>query len=344
MPAVPCPAQNTSSAVAVSTSVGFRQLEVEDYIRAVEELRPDIAISIADIITAEAASTKRIEKSADRSHAWLRDTVGAYDNDVTAASAIFASIPPIKKEQMSFYLNDLCEEFKSQISGLAIHDPATVSVLPKELSHLPRFCLSEPLSPHAILDALSLGVDIMTVPFIPTFSEHGVAFSFSFTGSKRLSHQPLGYDLWSMDHTTDLSPLYPSCICYACTQHHRAYIHHLLHAKEMLAWTLISIHNYAMMDAFFDDVRASIARNTFEEDVDAFTRSYSTTMPEKTGEGPRVRGYQTKSVGGEPKKNPKAYGRLDDAVQKLAEAKSGIATPAGDASELEEHGFAQKTD
>jgi len=183
MPAIHCPAHNTASAIAISTSVGFRQLEVEDYIRAVGELRPDIAISIADVITAETASVKRIEKSADRSHAWLRDTLGAYDGDVTAPSTTFASIPPIEKEQMPFYLKDLCEDFKSHISGLAIFDPATVTAIPKELSHLPRFCLSEPLSPHAILDALSLGVDIMTIPFITTFSEHGIALSFSFIGS-----------------------------------------------------------------------------------------------------------------------------------------------------------------
>jgi len=42
-----------------------------------------------------------------------------------------------------------------------------------------------------------------------------------------------------------------------------------------------------------------------------------------------------KSIGGgEPRKNPKAYGRLDDAMQKLAEAESSIATPTGDAATL----------
>jgi queuine tRNA-ribosyltransferase subunit QTRTD1 len=345
MPAIPCPTQNTSNSVAVSTSVGFRHLEIEDYIEAVEELRPDIATSIADIITTENASVKRVEKSADRSHAWLRDTLGAYDSDATASSATFASIPPIEREQQSFYLNDLREEFKPQISGLTIYDPATVNTIPKEISHLPRLCLCEPSSPHAILDAISLGVDMITVPFVTTFSEHGIAFSFTFPGSKELSGQYLGFDLWSTDHITDLSPLCPGCKCYTCTRHHRAYVHHLLQAKEMLAWTLISIHNYAVMDAFFEDVRASIARNTFDEDISSFTCKYSAAMPEKTGEGPRIRGYQTKSAGGgEPKKNPKAYGRLDDAVQKLAEAESGVATPTGDAAELEEYGFAEKTD
>jgi queuine tRNA-ribosyltransferase accessory subunit len=214
-------------------------LDVEDYIEAVQELRPDIAISIADIITAQTASAKRIEKSADRTHAWLRDTVGALDNDPTRPSATFASIPSIEKEQQSFYLADLTEEFQSQLSGLTIYDPATVDSIPKEISSLPRLCLSEPSSPHAILDAISFGVDLVTVPFVTTFSEHGIAFSFAFVGCKDLSGQSLGVDLWSTDYITDLSPLSAGCKCYTCNRHHRAYVHHLLQAKEMLAWTLL---------------------------------------------------------------------------------------------------------
>ena len=345
MPAIPCPASNTSSSIAVSTSVGFRHLQVEEYMEAVRELRPAIAISIADIITAETASVKRIEKCADRSHAWLRDMLGPQEDDAIRSSAIFASIPPIEKEQQSFYLADLSEEFKSQISGLTIYDPATVSALPKELSSLPRLCLSNISSPHAILDSILLGVDLITVPFVTRFSEHGIAFSFSFPGSKELSNQTLGLDLWSQDHLTDLSPLSPGCKCYTCTRHHRAYLHHLLQAKEMLAWSLIQVHNFSVMDGFFEDVRASIARDSFEEDVKIFTHAYNALMPEKAGEGPRVRGYQMKSVGrGEPKKNPKAYGRLDDAMQRLAESESGVATPTGDAADLVDHGFAERTD
>ena len=265
MPAIPCPAQNTSSTVAVSTSVGFRRLEVEDYIEAVQELCPDIAISIADIITAEMASVKRIEKSADRSHAWLRDTLDTQEDNATRLSATFASIPPIEKAQQSFYLADLSRDFKPQISGLTIYDPATINAIPKELSDLPRLCLNDPSSPHKILDAISLGVDLITVPFVTTFSEHGIAFSFTFCPSKELAGQPLGLDLWSTDHLTDLSSLSPGCKCYACTRHHRAYLHHLLQAKEMLAWSLLQVHNAAVMDAFFEGVRASIARNSFDE-------------------------------------------------------------------------------
>lgn len=115
-------------------------------------------------------------------------------------------------------------------------------------------------------------------------------------------------------------------------------------AREMLAWTMLQVHNFGMLDAFFTRVRESISRGTFDQDYESFTRAYSADMPAITGEGPRIRGYQMKSVGGgEPKKNPKGYNRLDDTVQRLAEADSGISTPTGDSGELEEHGFAEKT-
>jgi queuine tRNA-ribosyltransferase len=111
----------------------------------------------------------------------------------------------------------------------------------------------------------------------------------------------------------------------------------------MVAWTLLQIHNFSIMDAFFISVRESIRNGTFEKDVATFGRAYDSELPRQTGKGPRVRGYQTKSIGGgEPKKNLKAYGKLDDQMQRLAEAESGVTTPDGDAMDIEEHGLAQR--
>ena len=77
--------------------------------------------------------------------------------------------------------------------------------------------------------------------------------------------------------------------------------------------------------------------------MDTFNRAYVPDLPANTGAGPRVRGYQTKSTGGgEDKKNAKSWGRLDDATEKIAEAKSGIATPEGDSKQLEQQRFARK--
>ena len=344
IPAIPCPTQNTNSAISISTSVGFRQLEVDHYIDAANKLQPDITVSIADLITAERSSPKRVEKSADRTHGWLRDTLGAIEREGGARTVVFASIPPLERGQQSFYLSDLGEDFSAQTSGVVLYDSAGVDMVPDEISRLPRLCLTEPKSPHSILAAVASGIDLVTVPLATASSEDGVAFSFSFPGSSGVPQQPLGIDLWSSVHATDLSPLASDCECYTCKRHHRAYLHHLLQAREMLAWTLLQVHNFAILDRFFHNVRQSIASSTFEADMKSFGRTYDNEMPERTGEGPRVRGYQMKSVGGgEGKRNPKAYGRLDDAAEKIAEAQSGVATPTGNAEEMQDHGFAEKS-
>ncbi|KAK4691145.1 hypothetical protein P7C71_g5793, partial [Lecanoromycetidae sp. Uapishka_2] len=63
-------------------------------------------------------------------------------------------------------------------------------------------------------------------------------------------------------------------------------------------------------------------------------------LPAKTGQGPRVRGYQFKSDKGESRKNLAAYRSLDDAKEKLLEAT--FPSPDANAEDLERQGFAKK--
>lgn len=42
-------------------------------------------------------------------------------------------------------------------------------------------------------------------------------------------------NLWALAHRTDARPLLPGCGCFACANHTRAYVHHLLQTHEMTA-------------------------------------------------------------------------------------------------------------
>jgi len=50
-------------------------------------------------------------------------------------------------------------------------------------------------------------------------------------------------NLWDARHRKDERPLVSGCGCHACRHHSRAYIHHLLQAKELLAEVLLYAHN-----------------------------------------------------------------------------------------------------
>lgn len=63
----------------------------------------------------------------------------------------------------------------------------------------------------------------------------------------------------------DQRPLVEGCPCYTCRQHTRAYLYHLLDRHEMLAPTLLQLHNVWHMNAMLARVREEIEKGTFEE-------------------------------------------------------------------------------
>lgn len=72
----------------------------------------------------------------------------------------------------------------------------------------------------------------------------------------------------------DFRPLLEGCGCYACQRYSRAYIQHLVKARELLAKTLMSIHNEYFIVGLVDQMRASIADGTFYEFRDAWLARY----------------------------------------------------------------------
>lgn len=346
----PAATSNTNSTVSVCTAVGFRPLKAEDYATASENLKADIVVGLGDIPYGRALGSKRIEKATDRSIEWIQDHVRLRNASALSheGGKLFASFLPVSCANQQFYIDSLTQDLVKDIQGLAVYDLSPLEDLPKPLHQLPRLAFTEPTNPHQVLQHISLGLDILTLPFVTSATDAGIALNFSFPAPdvKTADHgltapTSLGIDMWHPTHATDLTPLVQGCKCYACTNHHKAYLQHLLVAKEMLGWVLLQIHNHHIIEEFFSGVRESISHGTFAEEIERFGTKYESQLPEKTGQGPRVRGYQFKSEGpGEQKKNKPPFTTLDDRKEKLAEA----TTPNGsaDAEELEEQGFAEK--
>ncbi len=71
-------------------------------------------------------------------------------------------------------------------------------------------------------------------------------------------------------HRRDPSPIDAECACYTCRNHSRAYLHHLFKAKEMLGFTLATIHNVHFHVRLVDRIRESIEAGEFEAFRDDF--------------------------------------------------------------------------
>ncbi|MCJ1335900.1 hypothetical protein MMC09_001174 [Bachmanniomyces sp. S44760] len=308
------------------TAVGFSTLESINYVEAVQKLRPDIVVGLADVVhdPTSTPGLKRVEKMGDRSLAWMKQLLTAQSPLQVEQTSIFAPILPIEKGLQAYYLEHLSEDddLKAHIRGVVLYDRSSREAIPRSLSHFPRLALTLPADPHRLLEEISIGFDIFTIPFIGAATDAGIALDFLFppptlhlSSSSPRSELQLGIDMWDPEHSHSLLPCVEQCACYTCTEHHRAYLQHLLSAKEMLGWVLLQIHNHAMMDMFFEGVRRSITQGNFEQDRVAFGMVYERDLPAKTGLGPRVRGYQYASTGpGEVKKNPRAYRPLSAAT------------------------------
>jgi queuine tRNA-ribosyltransferase subunit QTRTD1 len=264
----------------------------------------------------------------DRTEQWLRDLIARRESleKDEKSWAIFAPILPIERDLQSWYLEHVIDEMVDKINGVAIYDSYLLDDLPDQLHHLPRLSFHPPASPHELLRQISLGMDLFTVPFLAEATDAGIVLDFTFPAPAKdesvSARRTLGIDMWHSDHAVSVTPLSEGCTCYACDKHHRAYLQHLLAAKEMLGWVLIQLHNHAIMTSFFNGVRASIEAGAFDVNVAAFEAYYEPALPEKTGQGPRVRGYQFKSEehAKKERKNPRAYKKFGE--DQIAELKA----------------------
>jgi queuine tRNA-ribosyltransferase len=100
--------------------------------------------------------------------------------------------------------------------------------------------------------------------------EHGVD-TFDCVQPTRLARMGTLYehhgklDITKAKFEKDTKPIEEGCGCYSCQYYSRAYIHHLFHVRELLAYRLASIHNIFFIQSLVNKIRESIKTNSFLE-------------------------------------------------------------------------------
>ncbi len=98
-----------------------------------------------------------------------------------------------------------------------------------------------------LIEGVLRGVDIFDCVHPTRMARHGAAM----TTTGRLNMKGATF-------SRDPQPIDADCTCYTCQNFSRAYIRHLLVAKEMLASTLLSIHNLHTLVQLARDLRQAI--------------------------------------------------------------------------------------
>jgi len=76
-------------------------------------------------------------------------------------------------------------------------------------------------------------------------------------------------NLMNSAYLDDPQPIDCACICYTCQHYSRAYLRHLILAKEVLSATLLSIHNIHTLVQLAGDMRAAIVENRFGDFIES---------------------------------------------------------------------------
>jgi len=111
-------------------------------------------------------------------------------------------------------------------------------------------------TPEDLINGIARGVDIFDCVLPTRLARHHSAFS----STGRLN-------LMNASFKRDMRPIDENCTCYTCRTFTRAYIRHLINAREFLAGTLISIHNLHSLIQLVEDIRGYILEGTFESRI-----------------------------------------------------------------------------
>ncbi|MCX6069118.1 MAG: tRNA guanosine(34) transglycosylase Tgt [Chloroflexi bacterium] len=128
-------------------------------------------------------------------------------------------------------------------------------VTPLLPEHKPRYLMGVG-TPEDLINGIARGVDIFDCVLPTRLARHNAAFS----STGRLN-------LMNATFARDPRPIDESCDCYTCRTFTRAYLRHLIVARELLAGTLISIHNLHALVQLVKDIRVMILAGTFTEQL-----------------------------------------------------------------------------
>ena len=109
-------------------------------------------------------------------------------------------------------------------------------------------------TPANILEAVSRGVDFFDCVYPSRNGRHGHVY----TNFGKIN-------LFNAKYELDSRPIEEGCQCPACRYYSRAYIRHLLKAKEMLGMRLCVLHNLYFYNTMMEEIRNALDEGCYEE-------------------------------------------------------------------------------
>jgi queuine tRNA-ribosyltransferase len=198
-----------------------------------------------------------IQKAMERTHRWALRSLEAHRRaDQALFGIVQGGVNPDLRAQSAEFIASL--PFPGiAIGGLSVGETkdemySTLDVVTPLLpENKPRYLMGVG-TPEDLINGVLRGVDIFDCVLPTRLARHHAAFS----SEGRLN-------LMNASFARDPRPIDETCDCYTCQTFTRAYIRHLIVAREYLAGTLISIHNLRALIRLMEQIRVYVADGSF---------------------------------------------------------------------------------
>lgn len=214
------------------------------------------------------ATREYMQNSVDRTTRWLRrckkemDRLNSLEDTVNPHQMLFGINQGGTFEYIR--IEHAKEISKMDLDGYALGGLAVgetheemYNILEKTVPYLPEdkpTYLMGVGTPVNILEAVDRGVDFFDCVYPTRNGRHGHVY----TNQGKLNMFNKKYEL---DHR----PIEEGCQCPACRSYSRAYIRHLLKAKEMLGMRLCVLHNLYFYNTMMSEIRQAIEEGNYKE-------------------------------------------------------------------------------
>ena len=239
----------------------------EESMQIQSNLGSTIAMAFDECIPA-LADRKYVENSVARTTRWLArckaemERLNSLEDTVNRHQLLFginqgASFPDIRIAHAEEIAQMDLDGYA--VGGLAVGETheEMYHILDEVVPHLPE---NKPTylmgvgTPANILEAVDRGVDFFDCVYPSRNGRHGHVYT---------NHGKL--NLFNRKYELDPRPIEEGCQCPACRSYSRAYIRHLLKAKEMLGMRLCVLHNLYFYNKMMEEIRDAIENHRYAE-------------------------------------------------------------------------------
>ena len=246
----------------------------EDSIQTQLTLNSDIIMAF-DECTDYPSTYEAAENSMNLTHRWAKRSVN-YFHENKNGHLLFGIVQggmheELRKESLDFMTKLDLDGIA--LGGLSVGEPKEektkilkilAPLLPKDKPHY----VMGVGTPEELVEGVRQGIDMFDCVMPTRNARNG--YLYTSTGILKIRNS---------EHKHSTLPVDQNCDNYTNRHFSRAYLHHLDKCNEILASTLMSIHNLSYFYNLMLDMRKSLEENKFEEFVDSFYDMRSLNKP-----------------------------------------------------------------